>query len=587
MVSKTSKHHPLGLENWVAQLDSSELPVLPHKLLQLRECLAQKEFVLSDVSAIVSSDPIMTLHLLREANRQFKQDDKWGKPVALGSLTNVHHCVALLGESRVRTLVRDFDGAQSNSQGSLYQASAIKTLHAKSQLVAWHGIRSQAGVEKNSVAALAAGLPECSMWHFAPREMAVIRELMSERVTPEYAERLVLGCSFAELALALATRWHLPEVVLEVLREKPFPDTYVLGRSLYKSRGLPKPSLPNKDSKGNLVKSPAFIVGLSHWLAREAARDWYSTDTDRITHLIAAYLERNVDTTRTFLHQNAIAFSKGHKASSVPVPASSLINLNPGFEVDRPPLKPLARREWPLSEAEERVATLLKPLDSREQAKPSASTTTGFRGIAQQQRFRSWIGNRQWQTELRSLLLPKQQLDFYAKLEQAMQILYETVSVGRVTVLTFENDQGVVTHAHHQPNQVSLHSCYGWDGVGLEMALESDNFFTQLAQRPASLWIKPSVTLPEAAQMPERFRDWFQRDEFYVISLQRTSVPFALVLVDNGDKPITQLQVSLIKAVVNRVNQGLQATRNAGALPPELTRRSATRKPGAPVLDTH
>ena len=60
-----------AIARWCKQLDDHPLPVMPASANALREALKQSDVALHDLGSIMAADPVMSLHLLRECQRQF------------------------------------------------------------------------------------------------------------------------------------------------------------------------------------------------------------------------------------------------------------------------------------------------------------------------------------------------------------------------------------------------------------------------------------------------------------------------------------------------------------------------------------
>ena len=189
----SAEFRPKGLETWIYVLDENPIPVLAHTDRKLKSLISGlQDWSLHDIAAIIRQDPIMTVHLIRETQRVFRDR-------AEGTLTDINHCVSLLGEDRLLALVRQFramKGDIADANEIAYQSAIVQSFHAAEQVLAWNLVRRQGAVEKNYLAAQLMGVPSWCLWYSAHQEMQIIDSLeKQERIPREQAERAVLGCT--------------------------------------------------------------------------------------------------------------------------------------------------------------------------------------------------------------------------------------------------------------------------------------------------------------------------------------------------------------------------------------------------------
>lgn len=558
----SAEFRPKGLENWVYVLDESPIPVLAHTDKALRKLLGGLEdWALSDIADIIVCDPIMTVHLIRETQRVFK--DK-----AAGTMTNVHHCVSLLGEDRVLGLVKQFKamkGDPADAKEIAYQSAIVQSFHAAEQVLAWNKIRKQASAEKNYLAAQMLGVPTWCLWYFATKEMAIIEQLeKQERVPQEQAERAVLGCTTHEIVKALAKRWKFPEVILDALNDERLPSSRFLAKVAYRGYTDPEPKIPNKDEKGQIVKTPSFIVALAHWLAQEAAIDWYSRQTRRVLAIVAAYLEVDIDRARRIAQQAALTASRKFQFPGVEMPAARLLL----------PPQPNLRRRIHLNTLDKVVESLVagKPVESQTEEKqppelklpmqdeetriqlPDEMTrvekkpvhTTGFVNAEKKKSFVNYLA-----------ILQKNPHIFASEdeaLKKMIEVLHDVTTLKRVALFAFD------------PAKKAL---VGYCTRGCEEYLEFEkaliklsppNFFTQLIRKPQGVWVQPDKKADIAALVPGVFKQMTLADEFFAVSVFNHKAPVAVLYVDNGPDSktgLTEIEFKVTKSIANATTKYL------------------------------
>ncbi|MBV1922040.1 MAG: HDOD domain-containing protein, partial [Pseudomonadales bacterium] len=313
---------PKGLEAWIDILDGSLLPVIPATARVLGQLMKDDDASLHDIGTLIEQDPVMTVHLIREVNRAFSNK-------AAGTLTNVHHCVSLLGLDRVKLLVKQFKaikGDPNSKRDMTYLRAIMQSLHAAEQAKAWNALRHQASPEHVYLSTLMAGVPMWCLWRFAHKEMAIINTLQKrERIPSEEAEFAVLGCTREQIVLALAKRWCFPSNIIDAMDSNKLPSHRYLAHAVKEGLTAVKPSLPNKDETGRIANSPSFPVALANWLVQEASIDWYSRQTYRCLAIIGAYLGVQQDEAWRVVRGAALQTSQQFPIPGVLTPAVSLI----------------------------------------------------------------------------------------------------------------------------------------------------------------------------------------------------------------------------------------------------------------------
>lgn len=542
-------HQPKGLDTWIYLLDTEPLPVLPSSLKLLRRCLKQAEFGLADLANIMATDPVMRLHVLREAKRAFK-----GR--LAGDALDLHHCLSLLGEQRVVAICEQFSAASMTPRGLRYQTAVVRSQHALTQLAAWHQVHGQAGLVKNQVAALCAGVPDWCLWHFAPREAFVLNILLQERVPADTADTALLGCRRSEIAQKLAKRWGLPDIVQAALCDPPSESARFWVMAAKQGQGSPTPHLANKNHDGELLKTPAFIVHLAHWLVAELETHWYSRQSTRVLGILAAYLEVEYRDARRCVIDAALVHSRQVINPGIDAAAVGLLqppNLPP---VRKPQPKLSLKRLQDLLAAADQIVQERKTkrdminsseVESNQQVGNSVASETDMLAelandtevvVAEDelktqdnavvgQGFRSYEAQVEFAQFVASLMQGKP-LAFHSVslLERAVTLLYSSLHVHRVTLLLCTPDG----------NAIQGHAGQGWESAehvrAFSVSLNNSHFFKWLLKKPQVFHVASQATLPTAAPLPKGFTAWFGDTEFSAGSILMKHKTLAIFLLD-------------------------------------------------------
>lgn len=581
----TTEFRPKGLETWVYVLDENPIPVLAHTANKLSQIIKGiNDWSLSDLADVMHQDPIMTVHLIRETQRVFK--DK-----AMGTLTDVHHCVSLLGEARVLGLIKQFKpmkGDQSDADEVAYQAAIVKSFHAAEQLKAWHHHRKQAAPEKNYLAAQLMGVPEWCLWYFAHKEMRIIDTLeKQERIPREQAEQAVLGCTTQEIVRALAKRWNFPDVILDSLDSDHLPSARFLGKVAHQAYHEKEPKIPNKDERGQIVKTPSFLVALAHWLAHETSIDWYSRQTRRVLAVLAAYLEIELHSARIIAQQAAVTVSRKFSFPGIVMPGARLLL----------PPQPAIRRHIklqqltdivasmaegkPLQDCLESVAagTLDLPMQDEEtriqlagditrvfkkpdeappkqapKPAPARKPLAGFVSEEKHQAFRDYLQ-----------MLLNQPDSFTSEqdaLRTSLDMLFDVTHLKRIALFLFDPTKKVL-------NGYYALGCQDYPEFSKAVIkLNPPNFFTQLLKRPQGVWVNPERKSDIAALVPGIFKQMVQVDEFFAVSIANNRRPVGVLYADHGvgnHAGLSESEFKITKSIANGTSKFLiQLGKSAG-----------------------
>ncbi len=196
---------------WVARLAGTEPPVLEESLHALRTLADTGDWLRPDaVSAAVLSDPLLTLHALRAAQRRIgARADR--------ETTTVRHALMVLGTraffDRLGALPTVEQALAGQPQAlSRVQELVLRARHAAAQARDFAALRFDRDPEEAATAALLAELPELLLCVLAPETCALL-EAGTPGANREESERQVLGASFSELEQPLAEALGLPQAL--------------------------------------------------------------------------------------------------------------------------------------------------------------------------------------------------------------------------------------------------------------------------------------------------------------------------------------------------------------------------------------
>lgn len=262
-----------GLANWVSRLGGYRIPILAATAGRLKQLRADEDRVTArDLAAAVLRDPLMTLSVLRFSQSRLRAR----QPT---EITTVEHAIMMHG---VGPFFRQFDqplvleDVLAQHPEALTGARAVISRAYQAALTARHfsALRHDMETEEVTIAALLHDLSEMLMWCTIPEVMLQLERMLAchPGLRSAAAQRVVLGFSLAELQLALAHQWRLPQL-LQRLMDDAHSDharvqtvRYSVALARHSAHGWHDAALPD-DYKG-LEK----VVGLPPDQVRRALR---------------------------------------------------------------------------------------------------------------------------------------------------------------------------------------------------------------------------------------------------------------------------------------------------------------------------
>ncbi|HVK99341.1 MAG TPA: HDOD domain-containing protein [Dongiaceae bacterium] len=548
-----------ALQQWLPRLDEQLLPVLPAPYPRVQALLKKREVPLQEVARTIASDPVLSLHLLRECQRLFGR--------RLGGVPgNIQHCVSLMGLDKLRALLSTLQPLRGDPNDPAlhpYLRAIGNSVHTLAQIGAWTRYRSQPGADHLLQAALLHGAAEWSLWHRAGSDMQIIDRLIrQERIPPRHAEQAVLGCSLDEIALGLGQRWRFPADVLECLDSPQLPDAGFLLRRTRDTRRDPNYRLPARDHHGHLIRSAGATLHMGEWLTKELALDWYSPGSRRCIAIAAVYLNIPEEELPTLIRDCALAISHEWTVPGVVAPAANLVW----------PVQPRRRRRLKLRQLSAAVdklraapakaqasatqptrptpakPTLTKPAAAPPRPAPiglpnnnlppeldrdrllnvppppiaradTSNRHAGFRSPELKQTFEQF---------LRTLQDPLRDSSAQDDLKLVANQLHACTTLTRVVAMLHQR----------QTDQVESLQAFGCDHYPglqrLKVELRPVNLFTHLLKQSASVWISPDRPNPMNALVPGSLKQASQASEFFVMSVFDHRGPFGLIYADLG-----------------------------------------------------
>ncbi len=210
-----------ALNEWVAKLSKSELPVLKHTARDLAALrVDDNKLTVHSIAHAIKSDPIMTLKLLR-----YLQSHKHRAQTT--DVVQVEQALLMLGiepffkHVAPQPLIEELLKTHAVALPPLLRM--VHRAHRASEYACdWAVYLHDLHFEEVRMAALLHNIAEILMWCFAPDAMLKIRDIQQhdKELRSHAVQEQVLGFSLTALQKALVTQWALPELLHTLLDER-------------------------------------------------------------------------------------------------------------------------------------------------------------------------------------------------------------------------------------------------------------------------------------------------------------------------------------------------------------------------------
>ena len=268
-------HH--GLAEWQTFLNDKPLPILMRTKLDVQDLIDQPQLSITQYVGPILFDACFSASIFKHVNTQRVKAGR-------NPLTTLENALSHLGQSAFQAFLNkaviyeELNLPPRNAQG--YMRTMGQACHAALQAKSWGEQRNSAQFEEVLLAALLQNITELMLWCYADETMLKIEHACYvEKHSYEAAAKQVLGCEMRELAVALAEKWNLPEMVEDGLRSTL--DNFTL----------------------------ATGAALASELARVVDVNWYGEAAVNLIERIAKYKGKKEGEVEHLLHLNAVNIS--------------------------------------------------------------------------------------------------------------------------------------------------------------------------------------------------------------------------------------------------------------------------------------
>jgi len=193
---------------------SQELCVLPDVYIRLKEMLDSEQATLDNIAEIISLDPALASCLLKIANSALFNFPK--------AVESIPRALMILGMKEVQNLINTYGvtAAFSGLDPKIMDMDKFWEISVDCALLT--KFFAQRKKLKNSEGLFLSGLfhniGELAIVHNAPKKVQYCEDYSSDE-TPWQRQQDVFGFTFADCSAELLNLWHLPEPIIEPIRE--------------------------------------------------------------------------------------------------------------------------------------------------------------------------------------------------------------------------------------------------------------------------------------------------------------------------------------------------------------------------------
>ncbi|MBV0934106.1 HDOD domain-containing protein [Marinobacterium weihaiense] len=547
--SQPTPPQPLhGIDAWADYLEHRPLPVRASVLARFKRLLASDRTTLQQLTQLVSSDPVLSLHVTRLAQQRHAEKGT--------SVTGIQHAVGSIGLETLINLGHELTSLKVNPtsmQQKMYFRAIADSLHASWQSAELCRQRGLPFVEEVRLAALLYGCIHWLAWLHAPLHKQRYQErVLLKGVDVALAEADIFGCTLQSLGAELSRRWRLPPLTIEALNHATSPDRKAL-QQLHR-RALQDPSLGHLEQRdiNQLTQQRFFPVKLGNWLALTTTRSWQTDKAARLIDIIADYLSSDPDRVRAGLRRHCAEAARCYHVAGTLSPASEMIMLPSASPrpltglISDAELKQLLQGQSPRPEV-----PLPKAKAKPEPARPAPAAPP-----------------RQEPAPVETLLDPHCHARLLARLTDPEQRFDKPAQVLHLLLQAIQQGLGLERQALFliKPGQQTLYCAHGVGlsdnhplrGVKLNLAVPS--LFKRLSERPAGIWLHARNRKALGNTLPESFTACLDGGDYALMSVFQRNRPLAVVYADSqpGHPRLSNVQFEHFKALCAAATQAMR-----------------------------
>ncbi len=505
-----------GVDAWVDYLKDKPFPVRASSLKRLKILLGKDSTMISHLTALVRSDPVLCLHVVRAAEKVH---------AAKGShVTSIEHAVSSLGIDPLTQLAKSLQPVKLNPS-SVQQKQYLRTVanshHAAVQARTWQQMKRLPFTEEVYLASLFYSIGLWALWLNAPLHMHQVRiKIWEEDIDPTLAEHDILGCTMQQISMGLSEQWGFSELTLQAQDPDTSPSKGLLAK--LHQRALSDPRLSEEELRelNHLTQERHFPIKLANWLSLIVSRGWRTTRNIKTTDIISDYLNLDTDSTLALLHTLCADASREYHAPGTLAPAAEMLMISSSY----PNNYKLGKRELELLTTKYPTPEKPKPKQKKVpvKIKPAAQVQTN-------------VPEKLVDEEIYKQIVERFLKDYhlYTKpahiLQGLMQGLIQGLGLKRIAL----NLVNTKSHKMRAAQVVGIEKEHPF--ASYEIDLQIPSIFKKLCDKPACIWITKENKHQYIKLMPDAYSAQLPENDSLMMSIFKGKVPVAVIYADSGD----------------------------------------------------
>ncbi|MDO6785338.1 HDOD domain-containing protein [Neptunomonas phycophila] len=551
---QTKSDELFGPEAWISFLKDKPFPVRASSLKRLRLLVQNDNTMISQLTALIKSDPILSLIFVRaaqQAHQAAKRDSV---------ITSVEHAVSSLGMDPIEQLANRLKPVKV-SPNSIQQQLYFRAI-ANSHLAAFHAERwmrrkNQPFVDETFLASLFYGVGLWSLWLHAPLHMHEVHILINEKGSdPVAAEKKILGCTMQDISHGLSTEWGFSDVICQAQDPNTSPSRALLAK--FRERTVGNSEISDDDNRaiGHMLQDRSFIIKLANWYAMNVSREWQTSRPADTTETVCCYLGGDHDETRTMLNQITISSSHHYHVAGTLAPAAEMLLIasdNMGnYKLFNKELSALINT----APAVKKPAAKKPRLAAKAVTAPSAPTQPATRYRAHPTSPDELLDNSKFKIIMDRF---RDGYHLYTKPSHILGGLLQGLSQGlglqRVT-LSLVNTKNQTVKAAQAIGMEKSDPLASY-----EIDISTGGLFKKLSEKPVCVWIKQSNRAQYERLMSKAYTQILPHQDILIMSIFKDDKPVAVIYADGGDNPsaLTDFQHQQFRLLCSAASKALHA----------------------------
>ena len=505
-----------GKDAWVAYLSDKPLPVRASSLIRLRYLLNKNSTMLSHLSALVRTDPVLCLHVVRAAEKLHAAKDS--------HITSVEHAVSSLGIDPLIKLSRTLQPIKLNPssvQQKQYMRAVANSHHAAYQARHWIQLKNLSFSEEVYLSSLFYSVALWSLWLHAPLHMHAIQiKILEDKIDPTLAEHDILGCTMQDISLGLSQVWGLSELTQQAQDRETSPSRLMLEK-LHR-RALKDDQLSQQELRelNHLTLARYFPIKVANWLSLIVSRGWKGTRHINTTDIIADYLGLDIDNTHALIHKLCADSSREYHAPGILSPAAEMLmvpsNLTGNYKLSPKEHELLAAKYPAIERPKPKKEPLIKPAEKLVKAT-----------FLEDKLSDSGIYNQLAERFIKGYHLYTKPVHI---LQGLIQGIHHGLGMDRV-VLNLINTRN---HKMKAAQVVGMEKDHPF--ASYEIDLQIPSLFKRLCEKPACVWITGENRAKYLKEIPDSYQALLPEQDCLLMSVFRSDGAVAIIYADTGEE---------------------------------------------------